>query len=244
MARWTPVEKIQDFVNKAGGEGPIERFLSGELVLVERDVRVSVSGQANGGVTYATGINEALFRADWQKYLCEVFGVSADFLSVMKLPSVRSGFGWGIAMPQGLSAQQMLNALKPRFDDKLWQWCQNLDRAIDLEKEARTTANGPYVVWCRDRVEADEELKNLSANDLTKRGTNCMTEPERIMLEGWFHWKIGGHLDIKNVTLSAGSRYSDGSVPSAYWFADFGFGVLRYVAGYRYDNIRAREVVS
>jgi len=244
MARWTPVEKIQDFVNKAGGEEPIERFLSGELVFVERDVRVSVSGQANGGVTYATGINEALFRADWQKYLREIFGVSADFLSVMKLPPVRSGFGWGIAMPQGITTQRMLDVLKPRFGGKLWQWYQNLDRAIDLEKEARTTANGPYVVWCRDRVEADEELKNLSANDLTKRGTNCMTEPERIVLEGWFHWKTGGHLDTKNVTLSAGSRCSDGSVPYADWSADDGFGVGGCGAGGRDGSIRAREVVS
>lgn len=238
------LRQVLDCGNKIGGEERAKRFMSGELVLVERQAEISVSGQANGGVTYATGINEAAFRADWQKYLNEVFGINADFLSAIKLPPFRAGFGWGVVMPQGLSDQRMLNVLKPRFADKLWQWCQNLDEVLDPAKEARTTANGPYVVWCRDRVEADEELKNLSANNLTKRGINCMTEPERIMLEGWFHWKTGSHLDTQNVTLSVGSRDSDGNVPSANWYADSGFNVHGYFPDYCGDYIRAREVVS
>lgn len=238
-------QQIGDFGNKMGGDARIKRFLSGELVLVEKQAKVSVSGQANGGVTYAAGIDETTFRADWQKYLGEVFGVNADFLSLIKLPPFRAGFGWGIAMPQGLSAQRMLDVLKPRFDGKLCQWYQNLDKALDPAKEARTTANGPYVIWCRDRIEADEELKNLSVNDLAGRGINCMTEPERIMLEGWFHWKTDGHhLDIKNVTLSAGSCDSGGGVPDADWYGFFGFCVGGCDVGGRGGGIRAREVVS
>lgn len=36
MSHWGPVDTIQDLVNKMGGETNIDRFLSGELVLVEK----------------------------------------------------------------------------------------------------------------------------------------------------------------------------------------------------------------
>ena len=138
----------------------------------------------------------------------------------------------------------MFEVLTRRFNGKTWKWCDDIDKSLDLTKEVRTAANGPYVVWLRDRVEADEELKNLSANDLVERGINCITEPERIASRGWFHWKTGGHLDIKNVTLSAGSRWSDGGVPDAYWGDGHGFYVDRYYVDVRLDGIRAREAVS
>jgi len=244
MATWSALQQVEDLVQKLGGEENIKRIQSGELVLVEKEHKTSIVGQANGGVTYASGLDTVAFLVDWQKYLGEVFGITADFLSMIKLPPFRQGFGWGVVMPQDLLVQRMLDILKLRFDGKLWQWCQNVDAELDPAKEVRTTANGPYVIWCRDRVEADEELKNLSANDLSTRGTNCMTEPERIMLEGWFHWKTGGHLDIKNVTLSAGSRWSDGDVPRADWHGDDKFYVYRYDVDDWDGYIRAREVVS
>lgn len=205
---------------------------------------VSPQGFANGGVTYASTLNVEEFLDDWAKFLRDVFRIGLPSRKKIVLPKTRVGFGWGVVMPQDLSAQHMLDVLKSRFDGKLWQWCQNLDQALNPEKEARTATNRPYVIWCRDRVEADEELKNLSANDLTERGVNCMTEPERILLEGWFHWKTSSHLDVRNVTLSAGSRYSDGGVPNANWYGFCGFYVSRFYADGRLSSIRAREVVS
>lgn len=239
------VEDILNKVNSAGGGNGIKRWQSGELVLVERSIITSSPvGLDNGGVSYASSLNVEAFLDDWAKHLKEVYSVGMPSRKKLALPKVRQGFGWGVVRVRGLSAQRMLNVLKPRFDGKLWQWCPDIDAVLDPTKEARTTVKGPYGVWCRDRVEADEEHKNKSANDLAGLGINCMTEPERIALEGWFHWKTGGHLDIKSVALSAGSRYLDGHVPYAGWGSDDGFYVDRYSIDSYYPDLRAREVVS
>lgn len=245
MAKWGQYtgDQIEDVFNKLESGGGIERFRRGELVLVEKERKVSASGLANGGVTYTTGINEGLFKADWEKHLLEVYGITIDLAGV-SMPQSRSGFGWGVVRLQELPAQQMFEILTRRFNGRTRKWCDDIDKNLDQTFEVRTTVNGPYVIWCRDRIEADEELKNLSANNLVERGTNCMTALERIMLEGWFHWKTsgGGHLDIKNITLCAGSRWSGGNVPGASWYDKF--YVYRYYVDYRNDDVRAREAVS
>ena len=239
--------QIGDLGNKMGGTVGIKRYLSGERVLVDRNaVQVIASPQDlnNGGVTYET-FNVEAFLDDWAKYLKEVFQVGLPSREKLALPPVRQGFGWGVIRLPSLSAQRMFDVLTSRFNGKTWKWCGNIDSALDLSKEARNTDKGPYVVWCRPRVEADSELKNLSANYLALRGTNCMTEPERISLEGWFDWKTGGqHLDIKNITLSAGSRDSGGRVPTSHWLGDYGFYVRGYLTGDQFYDLRAREVVS
>lgn len=246
--RWNPVEQIQDIVNRIGSEERIKRFQSGELVLVERNVvSVPVSPQDldNGGVTYEeTTLNVEAFLDDQAKFLREIFKVGLPSRKRLVLPKTRLGFGWGIVRVPQLSAQRMFDVLTPRFNGKTWKWCSNIDEAIDHAKEARTTEKGAYVVWCRPRVEADDEHKNQSANDLVELGINCMTEAERIQLEGWFHWKTGGHLDITNVTLAVGSRDLGGGVPDAYWDSGDGFYVNRCSADDRYGHLRAREVVS
>lgn len=236
-------DQINDLGNKIGGQAGAKRIMSGDLILVEKDRKVSVSGLANGGVTYASGLDTSAFLADWEKYLEVVHNVRPN-LSKIVLPPIRSGFGWGVIRTPELSAQKMLNDLKPRFNGKLWQWCPDVDAALDQNFEVRTTADGPYVCWFRDRVEADEEWKNKSADQLGELDVNCITEPERVALEGWFHWKTGDYLDKKNVTLSAGSRWSDGVVPGAYWHSDYGFYVDGCFADFRSDVLRAREAVS
>ncbi len=246
MARWNPVEQMQDIVNRIGGEEGIKRFQSGELVLVERNATPRSPAELdNGGVTYEkTALNIEAFLDDQAKYFREVYSMGLPSRKKLAIPKPRTGFGWGVVRVPGLSAQRMLDVLKPRFDGKLWQWCQDIDAALDPTKEARTTTKGPYVVLCRDCREADDEQKNRSANDLASLGINCMTEPERIALEGWFHWKTGGHLDIKNVSLSAGSRDLDGDVPDSDWGSYDGFCMFSYDTGDRNDYLRAREVVS
>ena len=246
MSHWNPVDQMQDLVNKFGAEDRIKRFQSGELVLVERNVtHTSPVDLDNGGITFEkTRLNVEAFLDDQAKYLREVFNVGFPSHKKLKLPKVRQGFGWGVVRVRSLSAQRMLDVLKPRFDGKLWQGYSNVDKALDPAKEARTTDKGAYGVWCRARREADDEHKNKSANDLVSLGINGMTEPERIQLEGWFHWKTGGHLDLQNVTLSIGSRCLGGDVPSSYWHSGNGFDVYRFSAGDLGSGIRAREVVS
>ena len=59
----------------------------------------------------------------------------------------------------------------------------------------------------------------------------------------WYFWKIGEHLDKESATLCAGSRNSDGRVPSVSWRGG-GLVVYWYYPGSANGHLRARSVVS
>lgn len=91
--------------------------------------------------------------------------------------------------------------------------------------------------------EADEDLKNKSANDLEKEGIPGITLRERLLYELAYFNKTGQHLDVKNVTLCAGSRDSGGRVPRVRWGSDELY-VRWYAPGSRGDDLRSRRAVS
>lgn len=67
-------------------------------------------------------------------------------------------------------------------------------------------------------MEADEEWKNHSANDLVAKNVNGETLTERFAHELVYFEETGGkHLDIVNWTLCAGSRDPGGCVPDVGW---------------------------
>ena len=66
--------------------------------------------------------------------------------------------------------------------------------------------------------EPDEKYRGWSADKLKKKGIECMTFRERIIFELEYFKREGKHLDIKYITLCAGSRFSDGSVPYSYLY--------------------------
>lgn len=76
---------------------------------------------------------------------------------------------------------------------------ENSDKYFPPPKEETTR-------YFKKNVEADEELKNLSANDLEKRGGEYITLRERLIMELEYFKATGKHLDIYNVTLCAGSQ--------------------------------------
>ncbi len=93
--------------------------------------------------------------------------------------------------------------------------------------------------------EADEELKNLSANDLKKKEIEGITLRERLLMERAYFKKTGKHLDIESVTLCSGSRYSDGSVPYVYWHSDSRkMSVDWDDPSYSYAGLRSRAAVT
>ncbi|HEY4520430.1 MAG TPA: hypothetical protein VJJ72_01325 [Candidatus Paceibacterota bacterium] len=236
------LRQIRDVGDKIGSEERAKLFMSGDLVLVERDRKVSVSGQSNGGVTYASGLDTAAFLADWTKFYRDVLGQNID-LTAVDLPPTRPGFNWGVAVAMGITVQQAYDKCAELFPaDKYTP--ESLNDVVPKKNDVRTTAKGAYVIWLRDRVEADDELKKKSAKQLEEAGTNCNTLLERLLLELWFHWKTnGGHLDIENVTLCAGSRSSDGDVPLVGW-DDGRLRVDWYHVDGRHDDLRARQAVS
>ncbi|MFH1346991.1 MAG: hypothetical protein ABIH10_01950, partial [Spirochaetota bacterium] len=157
-----------------------EKTLAGLQLLIENG-RVSDS--------YAALI------ADWQAFYRSL-GINCD-LSGVRIPDDQGGFGRVIVMAQGVTSQSAYNLCAKNFP--CWKYTdKNLDKAVTSE---RTTRNGAYAIRVRDRVEADEELKNRSYNDLKRDGIPGITLEEREILELKFFKETGKHLDIANWTL-------------------------------------------
>ena len=174
--------------------------------------------------------------ADWQAFYRDL-GINCDNVVIPDDPGV---FDRVIIMAQGIDPQSAYdlcvnNSPCWRYTDK------SLNEIVESERTAR---NGAYAIRIRDRVEADEELKNLSANQLKQQNISGITLEERLVYGLKFFKETGGsHLDIANWTLCSGSRYSGGSVPRVRWR-----GGLMHVSWCNPDDrnktLRSRQVVS
>ena len=172
--------------------------------------------------------------ADWQEFWADLG--QFDFSNI-KVPQMITGFTRAIIVPQGHTLSREYELCKALFP--CWRWVEDLDGAVtENEREPKES----YLIWVRDREEADEELKNLSANDIKRKKLTTQTLLERMIHERKFFKETGRHLDTQTWTLCSGSRFSDGDVPSVSWFV----GEMRvdsYDPDSFDDNLRARQVV-
>ncbi len=155
---------------------------------------------------------------------------TGTYVPMIPLPKV-----WTLHVPAGMTIEKALAECKVLFS--VWRWNdQNLDKLVTSD---RTTAVA-YTIKFKANIEADEEYANKSADDLS--GSKGITLLERILLELQYFKETGLHLDIQNVTLCSGSRYSGGNVPTADWSGGkFGVGWSR--AGSRFSDLRSRVCV-
>ena len=113
-----------------------------------------------------------------------------------------------------VTSQYLYDRCRERFN--CWKFCNgSLDKVVI--KNDRDPRAGAYVAWFRDRVEADEELKNLSAAELKENDIPGITLLERELMEYDQFDRTSGHIDINNATLCSGSRYDGGDVPRVGW---------------------------
>lgn len=173
---------------------------------------------------------------EWQRFYREVFNREVDF-SHIAMSAPRPGFNWPVMMPQGLTLNEVWAKCVDRFPCKS-HIGDDLDAAVPVNDR---TPDKAYTKLFRGRVEADEENKNLSANDLEARKIQGVVLRERCVMELWYDDVTGGgHLDIKSITLCAGSRGSDGRVPDAGWRG--GRFLVRYDGpGRADDGLRSRS---
>jgi len=149
---------------------------------------------------------------EWERFYQSLFGIKTDFLK-LQIPKRQKGFDRLIVVAQGMTPQRLYDKCAEMFP--CWKWTnEDLDKIVQSE---RTAKDGVYAVWFRDTVEADGDLKNLSANDLRKKNIPGITLEERFLMELKYCKETEEHLDIMNVTLCSGSRYSGGSVPRVDW---------------------------
>ncbi len=177
--------------------------------------------------------------AAWETFYRNELGITVD-LSGLQVPDPRQDFPWLIVVVPGVTIEMVLAAMKRRFP--VWRWTN--DDLDTLTESTRSAANGPYAVWVRDRVEADEEHRNRSYNDLQKAGTLGTTLLEYALLHLKHFAETGVHLDSTNVALCPGSLYRDGFVPHGDWDPVSGrFFVSRCSRGNANGILRCREVV-
>lgn len=176
--------------------------------------------------------------AGWERFLDKYFGMKLD-LHGPAVPEHRSGFDRVIVVPQGLTLNRTVEVCRSKL--KVYTYRDDLDG--DVTVNDRTALNGTYAIRVRDRVEADEELKNLSADDLAGRSIAGITLLERLVLELKYYDETGKHPDIQNWTLCSGSRHSGGAVPCVYWSGG-GLCVDWCPPRRASSGLRAREVVS
>ena len=97
-----------------------------------------------------------------------------------------------------------------------WKYTEcSLDKMVVMN--SRDPRKGSYVAWIRNRVEADEELSNLSAVKLEQMKIPGITLLEREVMEYDCFHRTNSHLDINNMTICSGSRYLCGDVPRVRW---------------------------
>ncbi|MBU1173475.1 MAG: hypothetical protein KKD44_28240 [Proteobacteria bacterium] len=130
------------------------------------------------------------------------------------------------------TAQYLFNECKKLFP------CYSHANFSDIKSDR----SGKYEIDFKPNIEADEDYKNMSANEIKEKGIRGITLEERLLLELQYFRETGKHLDINDWTLCAGSRYSDGCIPAVYWFYDK-LKVNYYRPDSHYDCLRARAAV-
>jgi len=178
------------------------------------------------------------FIVNWQNFYKEVFNIEVN-LSGIRIPKKKKGLNRLLVLIPGMTPQRLLNKCKELF--RVWVWTNDdLDKIVTSD---RTAQNGAYAVWVRDRVEADNELKNRSAENLKQKKISGITLEERFVYELKYFKETGKHLDIDNWTLCSDSRCCGGGVPGVGWDGIYReFNVGRYVPGVANGGLRYREV--
>ena len=177
-------------------------------------------------------------RKQWKSFYQKFFGLKVDF-SKVSIPVQPEGFTRLVIVAKGTTLNDAMRACKKHF--ATWQYYDDLDK--DVVKNDRTAQDGAYAVWFRDRIEADEEMKNLSANNLAEQKVSGITLLERILMELEYFGRTGKHLDIENWTLCGCSRCSGGYGALCYWYV-VEFGVVWCSSVRSFPRLRARVAVS
>ncbi len=182
-------------------------------------------------------IEVAELLRDWGKFYLDIFGLEKDF-SALAVPPHQASFDHLLVVAERMTPNRLFKACQKLFP--CWRYSEDLNLV-----ESNRTADHDYAVWVCDRQEADEELKNLSANNLNDQDVSGITLEERLIYELKFFKETGKHLDVVNWTLCTGSRDSHGDVPSVHWArAHGGMYVVWWGPTHRYEDLRTRAVVS
>lgn len=175
----------------------------------------------------------------WHEFYRKYFRLALDF-SKVSVPKEQDEFSRVLFIPAGLTLHTIIKAMQKCFSVNTNN--EHLDEHVDRnDRDNRFT----YAIRVRDRVEADQELKGLSADHLQSQKIKTLTLIERLVYELKYYSETNEHLDVESTTLCAGSRDRYGHVPHVRWRLGLG-GLLVYACKAKDTDheLSARQVVS
>lgn len=177
----------------------------------------------------------------YEVFYSQVFGSYLKFPNHL-MPEALDEFAWPVCIPGIISNEVAYQSGK--LNIPCWKWTDKpLDEILVLDR-GRDAWKHSYIIRVRPNWEADEDLKNISANDIEKEKTNVMMFRERWILGAFIFWLTGEHLDRKTITLT-GSRSRVGGVPGVYFDPNTGrVHVYWTLPGYHFGLLRSRQAVS
>lgn len=126
-------------------------------------------------------------------------------------------FHWDVYVQKGMTPNKVIAAFRVLGVD-VYTYVDDLDTGVPTN-DRDPNRDGSYRVRFKKTIEADPELAGKSAEDLAVEKIQGITLLERLLLELGYFLATGEHLDIENVTLCNGARYSGGDVPFVNWDA-------------------------
>ena len=144
---------------------------------------------------------------NWQVFFQKYFDMELD-LSNLKIPPKQEGFDRLIIVPEGITPNRIYEACAKSFS--CWKRIKDLNQAVSQNDREPTET---YAIWVRDRREADEENKGIFPIQAKEKKIPGITLNERLIFELKYWDETKEHLDVENLTICSGSRYSDGLVP-------------------------------
>ncbi|MFA6548091.1 MAG: hypothetical protein WCT11_04075 [Candidatus Magasanikbacteria bacterium] len=215
------------------GSRKLEDVLRWLQVIITRKDFISILDRPT---TANVNTSPADWRAEWTCFYYEVFGLKEDFSGV-EIKDDPGGFGWVVLVSALTTLNQVWAKCRDRFPSSVCHG-DDLDRYV-LWNAVKIA----YTVRFRNRVEADEENMNLSADTLEKQRVRGITLLERMLLELWYHWRTGGgHLDMLNWTLCSGSRILGGQLLACRWDNRY-FHLDHYGPHHAHNSLRTRSAV-
>ncbi|HEX8974135.1 MAG TPA: hypothetical protein VF817_01440 [Patescibacteria group bacterium] len=176
----------------------------------------------------------------YELFFQQVFDIHVSFPDEL-MPDAPDNY-WPICDVAGISNEALYQAAC-RLDMPKWKWTEGmLDAGMKLDRGRDADTRGSRVVCTPPDFEAGEKLKNISGNDIDKRGDDVLMFRERWILGLFIFWLTGLHLD-KNVVTATGSRNSGGFVMCVY-FSGGGVDVYCYGPDRADDDLRFRVAVS
>ncbi|MDP3899667.1 MAG: hypothetical protein Q8Q23_01155 [bacterium] len=181
----------------------------------------------------------------WAQFFKDIFSIEST-LSDIIIPPAHKGFGWTAVCLQQIPLNELWRSYADQKIGHFSIYGDDLEAVVSHNDRNNSSNNNNSTILMRNCWEADEELKNFSANQLREQCIVGCTLYERLDI-GLFQWwltggKNGGrHLDAKTITLCSGSRYDDGRVPGVSWYSDE-VNVHWYHPLSAHDSLRARQV--